>query len=176
MDLAIRPAAPDDISTLEFLISESVRLLQRDHYSVQQMEGALGSVFGVDTQLIRDGTYFVAEVGSEIVGCGGWSRRKTLFGSDHLAAKDDARLDPLEDAARIRAFFVRPAWARRGIGSTILRACEAAALAHGFCRFELVATLPGEPLYRAHGYKAVENIEVPLPNGAVLPVIRMSKP
>jgi GNAT superfamily N-acetyltransferase len=176
MDLSIRPAAPDDISTLKFLITESVRLLQRDHYTVEQMDGALGTVFGVDTQLIRDGTYFVAEVGSEIVGCGGWSRRKTLFGSDHVADKDDTWLDPLEEAARIRAFFVSPVWARRGIGSKILRVCEAAALAHGFGRFELVATLPGEPLYRAHGYRAVESFEVPLSNGAVLPVVRMSKP
>ena len=176
MDLTIRPATPPDTSTLASLIAESVRLLQRDHYSVKQMEGALGTVFGVDTRLIHDGTYFVAEVDSEIVGCGGWSRRKTLFGSDHVPAKDDTWLDPLSDAARIRAFFVRPAWARRGIGSKILQACEAAALAQGFNRLELVATLPGEPLYRAHGYRAVESFEVPLPNGAVLPVVRMSKP
>jgi len=177
MTVKIRAATLTDVSDLEILIPESVRALQRHHYSVAQMEGALGTVFGVDTQLIRDGTYLIAESESnEIVGCGGWSKRKTLFGSDQVPGKDDAWLDPLQDAARIRAFFVHPAWARQGIGSRILQACESAARAQGFTRLELVATLPGEPLYSAHGYRPLEKFEVPLSNGVSLPVIRMGKP
>jgi len=175
MQVTIRQAALEDIPVLEVLIRESVRTLQAGYYTSAQMEGALGTVFGVDTQLIRDGTYFVAEVESAIVGCGGWSRRKTLFGSDHVAQKDDTWLDPSRDAARIRAFFIRPGWERRGIGSRILEACESAAVAHGFSRFELAATLPGEPMYQARGFSATERFDVPLPNGLGLPVVRMVK-
>jgi len=121
MVITIRKARPEDVPVLQVLIPESVRALQAEHYSAEQMEGALGTVFGVDTQLISDGTYFIAEAEGNIVGCGGWSRRKTLFGSDHVAGKDDAWLDPGVDAARIRAFFIHPGWARRGISSQILR-------------------------------------------------------
>jgi len=160
---------------LEVLIVESVRTLQAGYYTTAQMDGALGTVFGVDTQLIRDGTYLVAEVDSQIVGCGGWSRRKTLFGSDQVAQKDDTWLDPERDAARIRAFFIRPGWERRGIGSQILEACESAAVARGFSRFELAATLPGVPMYQARGFSATERFDVPLPNGLGLPVVRMVK-
>ena len=174
-EISIRPARLDDTPALESLIVESVMILQADHYTLEQREGALGTVFGVDTQLIRDGTYLVAEAGELIVGCGGWSKRKTLFGSDHVPQKDDAWLDPRFDAARIRAFFIRPGWARRGIGSRILEACESAAIAQGFTRFELVATLPGVPMYRARGFQAAEKFDVPLPNGAKLPVVRMRK-
>ena len=176
MDVVIRPATPHDIPALELLIPESVRALQKEHYSIQQIEGALGTVFGVDSQLIEDGTYLVAEAASNVVGCGGWSKRKTLFGSNHVTGKDDSLLDPSRDAARIRAFFVHPAWSRRGIGGNILKACEAAAAAQGFTRFELGATLSGEPLYRAHGYRSTEHFEVALANGASLPLIRMEKP
>ena len=172
---SLRLATPDDIPALEALIAESVRTLQASDYSVPQMEGALGTVFGVDRLLIDDGTYFVAEAGNEIVACGGWSRRKTLFGSDQTPAKDDNWLDPAVDAARIRAFFVNPKWARRGLGSRILRECEAAARARGFTRLELVATLTGEPLYRAHGFAAGLRFSVPLGNGEELPVVRMEK-
>ena len=175
MRVTIRQAVLEDAQALQVLIVESVRKLQAAHYSPEQMEGALGTVFGVDTQLIRDGTYFIAEVDSTVIGCGGWSRRKTLFGSDHVPRKDDAWLDPQQDAARIRAFFIHPDWARRGIGSQILEACEAAATAQGFSRFELVATLPGEPMYNARGFVATERFNVPLPNGAQLPVVRMTK-
>jgi len=175
MRVTIRQAVLEDAQALQVLIVESVRRLQAAHYSPEQMEGALGTVFGVDTQLIRDGTYFIAEVDSTVIGCGGWSRRKTLFGSDHVPRKDDAWLDPQQDAARIRAFFIHPDWARRGIGSQILEACEAAATAQGFSRFELVATLPGEPMYNARGFVATERFNVPLPNGAQLPVVRMTK-
>jgi len=175
MAVILRKAGSPDIPALELLIDESVRTLQAADYTAEQIAGALGTVFGVDTQLIRDGTYFVAEDGSQIVACGGWSRRKTPFGSDHGPEKDDSLLDPVTEAARIRAFFVRPGWARRGIGSRILRACEEDAAAHGFRRLELVATLTGEPLYRVHGFEAQERLSLALPNGANLPVVRMVK-
>ena len=149
--------------------------LQANDYTIEQREGALGTVFGVDRQLIRDCTYYVVEVGSEIVACGGWSRRQTLFGSDDIAGKNDDQLDPLQDAARIRAFFVDPAWVRRGIGGRILKMCEQAAGAHGFKRLELVATLTGEALYRTFGYEVVERYTIPLPNGFNLPVVHMAK-
>ena len=171
----LRKAEVADIPSLEALIGESVRILQARDYSEQQREGALGTVFGVDRQLIRDGTYFVVEAGAALVACGGWSRRKTLFGSDHAPQKDDSWLDPARDAARIRAFFVHPAWARRGIGSKLMRACEEAARLHGFSRLELAATLTGVPLYLAHGFQEGERIEVPLANGASIPVVRMTK-
>jgi len=171
----IRLAVLEDIRALEALIPESVRALQSDSYTTEQIEGALGTVFGVDTQLIRDGTYFVVEVDTKIVGCGGWSRRRTLFGSDSVSGKDDQWLDPATEPARIRAFFVHPAWARRGIGSAIMRRCEAAAREIGFSRLELAATLVGVPLYRAHGFESVEQIDVPLANGQTLPVVRMAK-
>jgi GNAT superfamily N-acetyltransferase len=171
----IREARVEDIPILEDLIAESVRGLQAADYSPQQMEGALGTVFGVDRQLILDRTYFVVEADSRIVASGGWSRRRTLFGSDQSPQKDDAWLDPLADPARIRAFFVHPAWARRGIGSLLMRACEAAAVAQGFTNLELGATLTGVRLYEAHGFRAVERLDVPLPNGASLPIVRMTK-
>ena len=173
--LMIRKAITEDIPVLESLIPLSVRGLQARDYSERQMEGAIGTVFGVDRQLIRDGTYFVVEAEGRIVACGGWSLRQTLFGSDHAPAKDDRYLDPARDPARIRAFFVHPEWARRGIGALLLRACEDAAIAHGFSRLELAATLTGVPLYRAHGFEEIERIEVALPNGESLPVIRMAK-
>jgi len=175
MPVTIRQATSEDIPVLEILIRDSVKTLQAAYYTTEQMEGALGTVFGVDTQLIRDGTYFVAEVDTAIVGCGGWSRRKTLFGSDHVAQKDDSRLDPSRDPARIRAFFVRPGWERQGIGSRILAVCESAAVSQGFSHFELVATLPGEPMYQARGFSATDRFDAPLPNGLGLPVVRMVK-
>ena len=175
MPVTIRTATLEDVPVLEVLIEESVRTLQAGYYTTAQMDGALGTVFGVDTQLIRDGSYFVAESESQIVGCGGWSRRKTLFGSDQVAQKDDTWLDPERDAARIRAFFIRPGWERRGIGSRILEACESAAVAHGFSRLELAATLPGVPMYQARGFSATESFDVALPNGLGLPVVKMVK-
>lgn len=175
----IRRAAPSDIPQLRVLIDLSVRTLQAQDYSPEQIEGALGTAFGVDSQLIADGTYFVAEAAGEgqlaIVGCGGWSNRKTLFGADHGSGREPTLLDPLHDNARIRAFFIHPAWSRRGIGSMILEACETAAMNAGFRGFELGATLTGERLYTVRGYRPVERLEVPLPNGAILPVIRMIK-
>lgn len=176
--LRIRYAQPSDVPALAALIELSVRRLQAGDYSRAQIEGALGTVFGVDTQLIADGTYFVVEAtGADgkpmLAGCGGWSKRKTLFGSDHRPGREDNLLDPLRDNARIRAFFVHPEWARRGIGSMILEACENAAMDVGFRGFEMGATVTGERLYRVRGYEARERLEVPLANGASLLIIRM---
>jgi len=175
--IEIRLAEERDIPYLEKLIPRSVYGLQAAFYSHAQMEGALlGSIFAVDSQLIRDGTYFVAEQDSKIVGYGGWSRRKTLYGGDK--AKDgpeDALLDPRKDAARVRAFFIDPDYARRGIGSEIARRCEAALVAAGFSRAFIVATLPGEKLYERMGYSVAKRSEIALPNQESLPVVEMTK-
>ena len=176
----IRPAMPEDIPVLRPLIEQSVRVLQREDYSTEQLEAALGTAYGVDTQLIADGTYYVVETASAasekvLVACGGWSMRKTLYGSDHGPFRDDSPLDPARDAAKIRAFFVHPAWTRRGLATLILKTCEEAAYARGFRRFEMGATLTGVPMYAARGYQAQERLEVPLPNGLTLPVVRMGK-
>jgi GNAT superfamily N-acetyltransferase len=170
-----RLARENDVPALEALIPLSVRGLQAAYYSAAQMEAALGSVFGVDRQLIRDGTYFVVEREDSILGCGGWSRRRSLYGSDHGRDGEDAPLDPARDAARVRAFFVHPAWARRGIGRGIMAECERAIAAAGFRRVEIVATLAGEPLYAAFGYGVIERYEVDLLGGLKLPVVRMTR-
>jgi GNAT superfamily N-acetyltransferase len=175
MNLILRTAVSADIPALTELIAASVRVLQAPDYTVAQREGALASVYGVDTQLIADQTYFVAEVDGTIVACGGWSKRKTLYGADHCAGREDSLLDPSSDAAKIRAFFVHPDWVRRGIGTRVLEACESAALAAGFTRFEMGATLTGVALYKARGYREVEEIGVPLGNGELLPIVRMEK-
>jgi GNAT superfamily N-acetyltransferase len=171
----LRLADEGDIPALELLIPLSVRVLQAAYYTPAQMEAALGPVFGVDRQLILDGTYFVAAHENQIVGCGGWSQRKAMFGGDRNRMGEDALLDPAHEPARIRAFFVHPQWARRGIGRGILERCEAAILAAGFQRAELVATLAGEPLYAAFNYAVVERYEVPMAGGQVLPAVRMAK-
>ncbi len=175
MNLTIRRALNEDIPTLTALIAASVRGLQAGDYTEPQLDGALASVYGVDTQLIADGTYFAAEVDGTMVACGGWSKRKTLFGADHCAGREDSLLDPEKDAAKIRAFFVHPDWARRGIGTKVLEACESAAMAVGFVRFEMGATLTGVALYKARGYREVEKIAVPLENGESLAIVRMEK-
>lgn len=171
----LRLASAKDIPALEVLIPLSVRSLQAAHYSPAQMAAALGPVFGVDRQLILDGTYFVAEQQGQIVGGGGWSRRKAMFGGDRDRAGADALLDPKSEPARIRAFFIHPAWARRGIGRSILAACEAAIRQAGFQAIELVATLAGEPLYAANGYSVIERYDVLMADGLTLPVVRMAK-
>jgi len=175
----VRQAVPADVPVLQELIRASVLSLQAGDYSPNQLELALKHVFGVDTQLIEDGTYFVVEVqaaeGRLIVGCGGWSRRKTLYGSDDCAGREDDLLDPRHDAAKIRAFFVHPEWARRGIGSRILEVCEAAAATAGFRRLEMGATLTGVPLYLARGYVERELRQVPLIPGLSLPIVHMEK-
>lgn len=195
VEVRIRKAEVADVPVLIRLIEASVRELQAEDYTSAQMEGALESVFGVDSKLIEDGTYLVAEArtvdamsdtakttqgqNSEsewvIAGCGGWSKRKTLYGSDHWTGREDTFLDPKRDAAKIRAFFIHPAWARRGVGSKILEACESAAREAGFTSYEMGATLTGAKLFRAKGYLPIENIEVPLKNGLTLPVIHMAK-
>ena len=175
----LRKATPADAPRLREIIEASVRGLQAEDYSPAQIEGALASVYGVDSQLIADGTYLVAEVvestQSKIVACGGWSKRKTLYGGDQYAAREDSLLDPSRDAAKIRAFFVHPDWARRGIGTLILEACENAATEAGFARLEMGATLSGVAFYKAKGYVEIENQQVPLGNGEALPIIRMGR-
>jgi len=180
IQIQIRTAIAADVPRLREVIEASVRGLQAGDYSRAQIEGALQSVYGVDSQLIADGTYLVAEVidsqgKPEIVGCGGWSKRKTLYGGDQYAGREDLLLDPAQHAAKIRAFFIHPKWARRGIGSLILEACENAVLEAGFTRLEMGATLSGVAFYQAKGYAAVENQEVPLGNGEVLPIVKMEK-
>jgi GNAT superfamily N-acetyltransferase len=180
VNIHIRKATAADIPRLREVIEASVRGLQSDDYSPAQIEGALQSVYGVDSQLIADGTYLVAELSeshteAEIVACGGWSKRKTLYGGDQYAAREDSLLDPARDAAKIRAFFVHPKWARRGIGTLILEACETAAREAGFTRLEMGATLSGVAFYRAKGYAEIENQKVPLSNGEVLPIVKMAK-
>ena len=188
MNFLLRPATLEDIPRLREIIHASVRTLQAPDYTPAQLEGALHSVYGVDTQLIADGTYFAVEAAAPSpritnhqsrvtipIACGGWSKRKTLFGGDQFAQREDSLLDPARDAAKIRAFFVHPQWARRGIGTLILEACERAARAAGFTRLEMGSTLTGVPFYRAHGYAALENLQVPLSNGEMLPIVRMAK-
>jgi GNAT superfamily N-acetyltransferase len=180
MKIHIRLAEARDILSLRQLIEASVRGLQAGDYSAAQLEGALQTVYGVDSQLIADGTYFAAEeiASAEkpvLVGCGGWSQRKTLYGGDQFARREDSLLDPATDAAKIRAFFVHPAWARRGIGGMILEACEEAATAAGFRRLEMGATLTGVPFYRMKGYVEWETTEVPLEGGLTFPIVRMGK-
>jgi len=186
----LRLAIPADIPVLQALIDASVRGLQAQDYTPAQIEGALKTVFGVDSQLIADGTYIVAEAipgraepaeagtgrgAALVVGCGGWSKRKTLYGGDRWTGREDELLDPLRDAAKIRAFFIHPAWARQGIGGMILEACESAARAAGFTRYEMGATLTGAKLFGVKGYVAVKPISIPLMNGEVLAVIHMEK-
>jgi GNAT superfamily N-acetyltransferase len=175
IDWQPRLAREDDVPALEALIPLSVRTLQALHYSPAQMEAALGPVFAVDQQLIRDRTYFVAERDGVVVGCGGWSRRRSLYGGDHAREQEDALLDPQQDSARVRAFFVHPEWARRGIGRSIMNACEAAIVEAGFRSVDIVATLAGEPLYASFGYALVERFEIALGSGVSLPVVRMTR-
>jgi GNAT superfamily N-acetyltransferase len=172
----LRTATAADLEAIRELIAASVRGLQHE-YSESQREQALASVFTPDTQLIADGTYFVlAAHDFTLAACGGWSWRRTLYGGDHHhASRDAARLDPSADAAKIRAFFVHPQWARCGLGTRLLDACERAAWDAGFRRAEMGATLSGVPFYERHGYRRVAEILVDLPGGEKLPVVRMEK-
>lgn len=179
MNIRVRKATPVDVPRLREVIEASVRGLQARDYTPAQIEGALASVYGVDSQLIVDGTYFVAEAENagvtEIVACGGWSKRRTLYGGDQFSGREDSLLDPTRDAAKIRAFFVHPQWARQGVGRRILAACENAAIDAGFTRLEMGATLSGVPFYRAMGYAEVEKQSAPLSNGENLPIVKMAK-
>ncbi len=175
MEYSVRRATLEDRAALERLIAESARGLSRGDYSGEQVEAALASVFGVDTDLIRDGTYYVAEAEGEAVGCGGWSKRRTLFGGDRYAARDPGYLDPRTEPAKIRAFFVHPGWARRGVGGAILETCEREAEAHGFRALELMATLPGVRLYAARGYAAGARVEYEMADGVTIEFVPMRK-
>ncbi len=170
-----RLARWEDIPEMEGLISASVRGLHRGIHSPEQIEASIGTVFGVDRQLIRDGTYFAVEDGGRIIGCGGWSRRASLCGSDSMRTGEDPLVDPGRDPARVRAFFVLPEWARRGVGSALMAECERAITAAGFRRVLIVATLAGEPLYARFGYRVSERTEVSMPGGLSTPVVRMEK-
>lgn len=171
----LRLARHADVPALQSLIARSGRALSVGHYSPEQADAITRHVFGVDTQLIDDGTYFVIEEAARIVACGGWSRRRTLFGGDQAKRGPDPLLDPATEPARIRAFFVDPDRARRGFGSRIMDACLAAAREAGFSALELVATLPGEPLYLAAGFQVEQRFELDLPGGVRVPVSRMRR-
>jgi len=171
----IRLASNTDIPSLQQLIAASVRGLSEGYYAHNQIESSIKYIFGVDTQLLIDGTYYVIEEDSKIIACGGWSKRKTLYGGDQHKSITDPLLDPNTDAARIRAFFVDPAWARQGIGKMLIQHCETEAMNNGFTAMELGATLPGEPLYKAMGYKSISNIIVDMPDGEKLEVVKMRK-
>jgi GNAT superfamily N-acetyltransferase len=170
-----RQACAADIEALRVLMASAIRELQRGFLSGEEI-AASASIMGLDTQLIADGTYFVIESEGRIAGSGGWSRRATLFGGDHSTGRNAALLDPARDAARVRAMYTSPDFARRGVGRMILGLCEAAAKAEGFARVELAATLAGEPLYRACGYLPLEHFRSDTPQGLRIPLIRMGKP
>lgn len=172
----LRCATRADESTLRMLIEDSVKGLSTNDYTSTQIAAALQSAWGLDTQLVSDGTYFVADSpDAGIIGCGGWSRRKTLFGSDANPDRDPEMLDPTTDAARIRAFFVRPGFARQGIGRAILARCEDEALRQGFRRLELLATIPGHRLYKAFGYEGDKRQSFVLAGGIHIDFIPMAK-
>lgn len=175
MDYVIRKATLDDRKAIGQLIVESARSLSREDYSAQQTEAAIATVFGVDTYLILDGTYFVADSYGRLIGCGGWSKRRTLFGGDQYADRDASALDPKSEPARIRAFFVHPEHARKGIARAILSACESEAKDHGFRALELMATLPGLKLYKACGYEGEEHVEFEIARDVRLELVPMRK-
>ena len=176
LDFALRKASSDDEAAIAEVIAASVRGLAKGIYDSQQIELSIHSVFGVDHQLIADRTYFVAVADGSVVGCGGWSFRKTLYGASGYAhSREPEKLDPAFEAAKIRAFFVHPYAARNGIGRAILNACENEARDAGFLAAEMMATLPGVPLYEACGYARGESVSVPLENGVAIECIKMSK-
>jgi GNAT superfamily N-acetyltransferase/rhodanese-related sulfurtransferase len=171
--IRLRVAARADLPAIEALIAESARALSAGYYTPAQVESLLRFVFGADTQLIDDETYFLIEAEGGPVAAGGWSRRRTLFGGDRMKATLDPLLDPEHEPARIRAFFVHPGYARHGLGRRLFEASRSGALAAGFRDLTLVATLPGEPLYRALGFSVVERFQLQLPDGVEVPVVRM---
>jgi GNAT superfamily N-acetyltransferase len=170
-----RPAVMADLPALKGLMVAAIRRLVGAYLDPARVEASF-EIMGVDTQLIEDGTYFAIENGGQIVGCGGWSRRATMYGGDHFAKRDARLLDPKTEPARIRAMYTDPNHARRGIGRLVLSLCEAAAAKEGFRSMELVATVAGEPLYAACGFSVIERIEVPTSRGVVIPGARMRKP
>ncbi|HEY7887377.1 MAG TPA: GNAT family N-acetyltransferase [Steroidobacteraceae bacterium] len=175
MSWHLREATAADCAQIQELIARSIRALGAGDYSPDQIEGALKGAFGLDSQLISDGTYFVVESDGRLIGCGGWSYRRTLFGGDARSGRDAGTLDPSTDAAKIRAFFVDPAAARQGIGSAVLERCESEARRHGFRRAEMMATLPGMRLYEARGYVPGERVEYPVAAGVAIEFVPMWK-
>ncbi|HYX21435.1 MAG TPA: GNAT family N-acetyltransferase [Thermoanaerobaculia bacterium] len=173
--VSIRLATPQDVPALQELIPVSARALSRGFYTDAETESAIRHVFGPDSRLIADGTYFVAEEDGALAGCGGWSRRRTLYGGDQTKSGEEPLLDPAREPAKVRAFFVHPDFARRGVGSRILEACLAAARAAGFRRVELAATLPGVPFYAARGFVERERLSAPMADGRGLPIVRMER-
>jgi len=169
-----RLAQPQDMPALKRLMTAAIRELLPQFLTPEKVEASF-AVMGVDSQLIEDGTYFILEEDGVMAGCGGWSRRATLFGHSHTAGRDSRLLDPKSEPARVRAMYTAPGFVRRGVGRQILQLCEAAARAEGFSRAELGATMGGEPLYRACGYVEIERLDVPTPNGVTVPITRMGK-
>lgn len=173
MGFSSRIAVAADLPALRGLMDRAIGELQRPFLGTREI-AASRAVMGLDTQLVADGSYFVIEEGDRLAGCGGWSRRATLYGGDHSDRRDASLLDPAHDAARVRAMYTHPDFTRRGVGRLILSLCEAAARAEGFAAAELAATLAGEPLYRACGYREIERIDRPV-DGVIVPLIRMGK-
>lgn len=172
---SLRVALPEDVPALQALIVRSGLGLSAPFYTPAQAEAVTRHVFGVDSQLIEDGTYLMITLDGRPVACGGWSRRRTLYGGDQHKSGPDPLLDPATEPARIRAFFVEPGFERRGLGSRLLEACNAAAAAAGFRSIELAGTLPGEPLYRARGFTVVERMSLQLPGPIEVPLVRMRR-
>jgi GNAT superfamily N-acetyltransferase len=175
-ELALRPATPADVPALRPLIEQAVRGLSTGYYTADQIESALRYVFGVDSQLIADATYYLIQGPDGPVASGGWSRRATLYGGDQHKSSPDVLLDPTTEPARIRAFFVHPAYARHGLARRLFERCLRDARDAGFTSLTLGATLPGVPLYTALGFVAHERVDAAMPDGVVLPVIRMTRP
>jgi GNAT superfamily N-acetyltransferase len=171
----LRVATRNDVPSLRSLIAQSARGLSDGFYSPDQVEAALEHVFGVDTQLITDGTYFVIDAPDGPAAAGGWSARRTLFGGDQMKGAEDPQLDPAVEPARIRAFFVHPRWARRGLARRLYAECARAAWAAGFRAFELMATRPGEPFYATLGFTVIERVQTRLPGGVEVPFARMRR-
>lgn len=172
--LSIRTATRADLPELTALMDAAIDQLQRGYLDPDQVESSR-AIMGIDTQLVDDGTYFVVEMDGRVAGCGGWSRRATMYGGDHSPGRDAALLDPTVDAARVRAMYTHPDFTRRGVGRVVLSTCESAARAEGFTTLELVATLAGQPLYESYGFVAYEEI-VDDRGGAPVPLLRMRKP
>ena len=173
--MIIRKARMEDREAIQQLIAESARQLSREHYSDTQIEAAIAKVFGVDTTLIEDGTYFVVEIDEQLAGCGGWSKRKTLFGGDQYASRDVDYSDPKTDPAKIRAFFIHPDHARKGVARAILSRCEDEARAQGFCALELLSTLPGIEFYKSCGFVETGNLNLDLTETVKLEFVPMRK-
>jgi GNAT superfamily N-acetyltransferase len=169
-----RVAVMADVPTLDAVMKRSMGELLPHFLSPAEVEASY-AVMGLDSQLIADSTYFVIESGAVVAGCGGWSRRATLFGGNHTAGRDARLLDPKSEAARVRAMYTDPAFTRRGVGRLILNLCEEAARAEGFSRAEMGATMAGKPLYEACGYQPIEMLSVPTPSGTDVPILRMGK-